>query len=444
MKTLILPAEIKTRELDARLLHAVLALDAGWRVITGSKALINRNIWRIPRGIYLMQTMTHKRLFMAKLLTRLGFKIQGWDEEGLVYLDRELYLTRRISSETAQYISEVFTWGPQGAKDIKQRSCPNIYPAGNPRFDLLRPEARSIYFDEVAEIQKNHGDFILINTNFSSVNPIISLHDAPERAISAKDKPSGDKIKQQYDGFLDHRREMFKAFCDLLPELSRRFPDRVIVVRPHPAEELETWNKLFNDNPNIRIIRKGSSIPWLLASKVLIHNGCTTAIESRLLGNSPVAYAPVSSDAHESPLPNGISHMAVSKQQLFELVEQALAGNLSITQEQQAVLDNYVSGLDGPMAAQTALNHAERLAATMQNPSVSACFLRFLAVFRHLYKNLRHNHRTDRYLEKVFPVTSASEITDRANQLASILKLDCAGQITTNNISTNIFELRVK
>jgi len=34
-------------------------------------------------------------------------------------------------------------------------------------------------------------------------NPIISLHDAPERAISAKDKPAGDQVKQQYDRFLE-------------------------------------------------------------------------------------------------------------------------------------------------------------------------------------------------------------------------------------------------
>ena len=444
MKTLILPAEIKNREMDARLLHAVLALDAGWRVITGSKALINRNIWRIPSGVYLMTTMTHKRLYMAKLLKRLNFKIIGWDEEGLVYLDKDLYLSRRISSETHEYIDQVFTWGNQSAQDIAGWATGPVKPIGNPRFDVLRPEVRGIYGPEVEKISKGHGDFILINTNFSSINPIISLHDAPERAISKRDKPAGEKISEQYQGFLDHRQQMFEAFCQMLPDLASAFPDRTIVVRPHPAEEIKTWKEKFQESKNIKIIRTGASIPWLLASKVLVHNGCTTAIETRLLGNNPIAFAPVKSSEHESPLPNGVSHMVNDSAALIKLVKKGLAGTLVPTKAQQNVLDQFVSGQTGPLAAKVAFEYGENLLQDHNGSQLAKLPLRILAFARFIKKSLRQDHRTDRYLKKVFPTTDPKEIESRANQIASELKLGISGKIQVQTISRNIFDLQVK
>jgi len=444
MKTLILPAEIKNRELDARLLHAALALNSGWRVITGSKALINRNIWRIPAGVYLMTTMTHKRLYMAKMLKKLGFKMIGWDEEGLVYLDTDLYLARRISSETLEYLDQVFTWGKKGADDIDQRSRTTpIAAIGNPRFDVLRPQVRGIYRSQVDEICQRHGDFILINTNFSSINPIISLHDAPERAISTRDKPVGDKVSRQYEGFLDHRQQMFDAFCQMLPELAAAFPDRTIVVRPHPAEETATWQNKFEKFENIKVIRQGASIPWLLASKVLIHNGCTTAIETRLLGNNPIAFAPVSSSQHESPLPNGVSHIVGDSDKLIALVKKALVGNLKQTAVQKKLLDNFVAGQSGPLAAQLAVDYSQKLIDSQVEPAKQNLTLRVFAFGRYLYKSLRRDHRTDRYLKKVFPTTHPDEITTRVNQLASELKLDVAGRIKVRQISRNIFDLSI-
>ena len=41
---------------------------------------------------------------------------------------------------------------------------------GNPRFDLLRPELRGLYDDEVAKLRTRFGRFILINGNFANVN----------------------------------------------------------------------------------------------------------------------------------------------------------------------------------------------------------------------------------------------------------------------------------
>ncbi|HHN73264.1 MAG TPA: hypothetical protein ENK13_04160, partial [Thermopetrobacter sp.] len=119
MKTLILPVDIKSREFDARLLHAAFALQRGWRVIVGSKTLINRAIWHLPRGVYLFSTVGRSRIRNARRLRRMGFASQGWDEEGLVYGDRALYRRQRLYAPTMALVDQLFAWGEESARDMR-------------------------------------------------------------------------------------------------------------------------------------------------------------------------------------------------------------------------------------------------------------------------------------------------------------------------------------
>jgi surface carbohydrate biosynthesis protein len=40
----------------------------------------------------------------------------------------------------------------------------------------------------------------------------------------------------------------------------------------------------------VRVVHRGSVLPWLLACRALVHNGCTTAVESYAMGVPAVAY----------------------------------------------------------------------------------------------------------------------------------------------------------
>ena len=51
-----------------------------------------------------------------------------------------------------------------------------IHNVGNPRLDLLRKEFAEYYEHDVAAIKKEHGKFILINTNFGNVNSHLPIH----------------------------------------------------------------------------------------------------------------------------------------------------------------------------------------------------------------------------------------------------------------------------
>lgn len=69
----------------------------------------------------------------------------------------------------------------------------------------------------------------------------------------------------------------------MLPTLSKQFSDYTIIVRPHPSELIDTWIDAANGLDNVKVIREGAVGPWIQGSEFIIHNGCTTAIESYLL-----------------------------------------------------------------------------------------------------------------------------------------------------------------
>lgn len=445
-KTLILPAEIISRELDARLLQGVLALKRGWRVIVGSKALINRGIWRLPASLYLCQTLTHKRLTMLKLLGRLGHVSYGWDEEGLIYLDRDVYLMRRVSSDTLGKLAGLIAWGLESADDLNHRANTvnlSARPLGNPRFDLLRPELRGLYAKDVDTIRRAHGDFILINTNFSSQNPVVSLHDLPARTLSDKNKPTGNE-PTRFTGFLEHRRKVFNSFLKDLPKLASENPDLSFIVRPHPGEDIATWKEILQEKTNVQVIREGTSIPWLIAAKALVHNGCTTAVEAAMIGHTAIAYCPELSLENESGLPNPISHRVFTVDDLGVAVRLAFQNRLPMGAEQRALAERYVSGIAGPLATEIILDYCEELYGARRKMKVTefavAAVSRILAVRRHIYKSLRRGHLTDRYLAKVFPAISSASVAARATEIAMAIGLPF--RVSAQDIAVNVFELR--
>ena len=79
----------------------------------------------------------------------------------------------RLSKEALDRVRVFFAWGPDDAEAI--RAFPGwpgipIHATGNPRIDLMRPELRGYFDEDVAALRRRFGDFLLVNTNFALVN----------------------------------------------------------------------------------------------------------------------------------------------------------------------------------------------------------------------------------------------------------------------------------
>ena len=287
--SLLIPVENQVRELDAKLLLACIAAVRGYPSMLGPRQEITARIPYFSKGIYISKGMAGRSAMLFQLVRKSGHEIVTWDEEALVHLPPDIYFSRRISPSAIKYVSHLFAWGEDNANLWRQYpSLPSelpIHVTGNPRGDLLRKEMRSFYEPEVNEIRKNYGDFILVNTNFNHVNAFYAYMNLFQATDKIDEPPkfglAATGMTREYaEGLRDYKQALFEDFKQLIPSLEKAFPDYAIVVRPHPTENQEVYQKIASQCERVRVTNEGNVVPWLMATKVLVHNSCTTGVEA--------------------------------------------------------------------------------------------------------------------------------------------------------------------
>jgi surface carbohydrate biosynthesis protein len=365
---LIIPSEIRVREFDPKLLLACLAAGRGYRSIVGSRMAIHNSIVTLPRGIYFAKDAARTSCKMFGILRGLGIPIIAWDEEALVYYSTEQFLARRTCKCTLSRLSRYLTWGEaQRAALIGQAAFAGItvQATGNPRADILRPELRGFYDQEVSELRRRFGRMILINSNSGRLN-----HFLPQRRLTpsapgelARRNLRADDLPLEIWQF---REKIFYQLRDLVPTLARSFPDHTVLIRPHPAEAHQFWIDAGANLTNVRVVHEGSVVPWLLAADVMIHNGCTTAIESYLLGRPTIAFRPLQDTAKELMLPNSLSACATTPAEVIDLVRELVATGQPASRPSTAVLeqlDETIVGRSGAFASERVLDVVDQMVA---------------------------------------------------------------------------------
>ena len=438
MKTLILPVDIKSREFDARLLHAAFALQRGWRVIVGSKTLINRAIWRLPRGVYLFSTVGRSRIRNARRLRRMGFASQGWDEEGLVYGDRALYRRQRLYAPTMALVDQLFAWGEESARDMRivaEQAGKDVEVAGNPRLDLLHPKLRSLHEPKARQLRERYGPFILVTTNLSWANPHVIPPE--QRDLHGAAPPPGREGEFSY---LQYQKRMLRGFMKLMPAIAGAHPRHALIIRPHPVERVETWKEATEGLPNVRIIREGPVLDWTLAAEALIHNNSTTGLEARLLGRHPIAYVPFESPRHESPLPNGVSIRAHDETELLQALDEVLNGRARMPKDAREMLARHVHVAED-LSTPHFVKRAEELTSRPARAPWTDLPTRGFLALREVRKNLRRDHARDIHRRNIFPDTSLAETAGRLREIADAAGLDVAPRARIRELLPNIFDL---
>ena len=355
----IIPSEIQTREFDAKLLLACMLAEEGVPVYVGARHEIHANIHRLPQSLYLAKDFRKPSLRIFRIMKQHGHQIVAWDEEVLQIQDAELYYQRRVTPEAIAMVEEFYAWGgPNKALIENAPGYPGapVHVTGNPRIDMLRAELRSFHDEDVSRLKARFGDFILINSNFGAVNPAIK---SQVLKPGQRDRRTGNAPNPVLDDSLRHRAEMLDVFLDLLPRLIRRFPDRTIVVRPHPAEDHTVWKEAAGGAANAQIIHEGSILAWLLAARVMIHNSCTTGLESFLLGRRPILYQPKSVTPGQPVLSNTVSRGVDTEPALFDIIESCFGQDMPDdgNGEGWRAVDEVLSATTGPLASERVARH---------------------------------------------------------------------------------------
>lgn len=341
--TLILPVENQVREFDAKLLLACTAAERGFQVLLGSRTYTHFAADAIPRAVYLAKSMRGLSTTMFDILERLGHRIIAWDEEGLVRPPDRWYFERRLSEAAMRRVSALLAWGPSNAATLGAfPACRNIpiHVTGNPRIDMLRPEVLPYYQPEAERIRERYGPFLLVNSNFGHVN-----HYVQDLRVDA---PRGRARDEYAAALAAHRSTVFEHFEQMLPALGRAFADHTIVIRPHPIESSERWQRLAATSPNLAVASDGNVAPWLMSCDALIQNGCQTAIEASLIGTPAVSYKPVTSEL-DVGLIDDLTHIANDLDSLIAALQAIVRGELGprTGSERDAHLAQHLTALDG-------------------------------------------------------------------------------------------------
>jgi surface carbohydrate biosynthesis protein len=368
--TIIIPVENQVREMDAKILLSCVAAERGFRVLIGSRAYIHFKTASVPRGVYMAKSMKALSIRMFKLLKQNGHTILAWDEEGLLREPDEVYHRWRLSSVAMKHIDWLTTWGEDNARAFRQFSGYENTPikvTGNPRIDLLRPELRDFYRPEAETIKCRFGDFILINTNFSKVNHYYSQLGELKQAVEGT-KPG--KINPYDAGKGLHKLAIFQHFQEMLPKICDEFHDHKVILRPHPSESHQVWQDIAKDHPNLVINNDGNVHPWLMAAKAVVANGCTTLVESAILGTTGVNFEPEIADEYDFAITRDVSHRVFTQDDVLKTVRAIVDGQLGPLDFaiRKAAMEPHIAALEGRLAADRIIDVLEEAGCMEKQP----------------------------------------------------------------------------
>ena len=356
---------LKAREFHGNAMLAFEAAERGWGVIIGSKAI--RYNAGLPRGMLIEKNIapgTGKKIAVSLTF---GQRLSACDEEGLVYNNAEEYGRRKIEKPTYDLLERFFCWGRHQASDLVNKlGCDGekIVIAGNPRFDLHRPELRGVFAESVDQIKREHGPFILINTKFSQYNGYYSP-DAALTKMRVIGKINSAEQEKEARGQIAFHRTGFYKFMELVEEVSRHFPEYTIIVRPHPSERHDPWKAKAATLPNVKVICEGNVVEWILASDACVHNNCTTGVESYLLGKPAISYRPVCHPEFDLYLPNALSTEAFDLGTVMNLLCKTLRGEAIETTEEAAdraaIAGQFIENVSGKRACERFLDALDTL-----------------------------------------------------------------------------------
>jgi hypothetical protein len=147
---------------------------------------------------------------------------------------------------------------------------------------------------------------------------------------------------------------VLRGFEELMPKIAEAFPDRKVVLRPHPSEDHEFWRRCLAAWPNVVVKAEGNVVPWLIACGVLVHNGCTTAVEGFELGTRIVSFVPKEDERYEFALPNQLGVRCSDATAVIDAIANPVADR-DPSGARRKLVDRFIHEADDELAAERVL-----------------------------------------------------------------------------------------
>ena len=94
----------------------------------------------------------------------------------------------------------------------------------------------------------------------------------------------------------------------------------MIIIRPHPSEDHEPWERISKKLKKFKFIVRGEISPWINGSKAILHRGCSTSIQA-YLGDIPQGYIVTNKKKIRKALPYNLSEKLFSFKDVKEFCQ---------------------------------------------------------------------------------------------------------------------------
>jgi surface carbohydrate biosynthesis protein len=289
---------------------------------------------------------------LIKSYKRAGILVGVLDTEGIGGKDPDQFAQMVKNVGRTDLVDLYCVWGrAQHAAFLRNGTVPAelLHATGCPRFDFCAPPWRAaLPQPSIAP------GFVLINTNFPTVNPRFSSSSSNEEDSMVQAGFAREFARQ----FIADAAHAYRSVLDVSIKLARSFPDVQFVLRPHPFENIRSYDA-FADLPNAHVKQDGTSLEWIAGARLLIHQNCSTAIEAAMLRVEPLSMEWFNTPALRLQAASGVSRAVASEADLIELVRRGLEDKLPLvdrtTEEFRAqIIGDLFTAIDGSSSARVA------------------------------------------------------------------------------------------
>lgn len=322
--------EVFDREFKSRLLLASYAAYKNFDVYLMHRSEIHDLALgdKISPGIIFMKdaNSTNEIYKIIKSLKKKGFVFIAQDEEaGILYDDYNDFVKRRFADGKSFGLLEYFfCWGKRDYKILskKFKNKTKFINIGSPRIDLLKKE-----FYKKKNIKNFYKKFhlnkyILIASNISWPIGFRRIPDAYFGVMS----DTKNNLEWKEDFFFNvniQQLTMLKYYIRLIRYLLKYQNKYSIVLRPHPTERVEDWKKMIGSkDKKLRVIKEHNLSEFIFNSEIIIQNGCTSSIESKILGKKTISFEPVKFKINYGrKLPNKLGKICKNNHEVLKVIK---------------------------------------------------------------------------------------------------------------------------
>lgn len=266
---LYLPVEVKSRELEGKAILAREALAQGLNVVIGSAWPMVSWHDKMPPGIFFFKTMNSGDAQNMLLWAKAGHLIAALDEEMFGIRADSAYIAATVHPRAPALADLVCAQGAAYA-----RAFPFPVPlkiTGNPRTKTYKPSRGT---DILVCLQSGN-----INNHGRSFEEMVRKTLGLAQPLTSRE---GHAWAQILRGSIAHECNVLPLMAATIAAVATAFPDRRVVVRPHPVEDPATWQF---EQRNV-VLGGGENIVDALASAgtAIFVSGCTTGLDAYLAG----------------------------------------------------------------------------------------------------------------------------------------------------------------